>query len=140
MEPVLTVGGVLAAAPLPVERHLLDPYCQGHGCSDGLRDGTEVDVDCGGDCSKCAAGQRCNGPSDCDSAVCVGGTCQAASCTDGVINQGEANVDCGGPNCPGCADGQTCATDSDCAGGACLPTRLVEQVPNHAPTIAFGLA
>lgn len=57
-------------------------------CFNGIQDGDETEIDCGGSCRACA------------------------SCTDGILNQGEYKVsvdlaggtisDCGGPNCPGC--------------------------------------
>jgi len=45
-------------------------------CTDGIRNGSESDVDCGGTCTDCASGRRCNVGSDCQSGVCVSGICQ----------------------------------------------------------------
>jgi hypothetical protein len=40
-------------------------------CTNGVEDGTESDVDCGGlMCQKCTAGQKCEGASDCESNAC----------------------------------------------------------------------
>jgi hypothetical protein len=40
-------------------------------CKDGVRNGDETDVDCGGSCpSTCAEGQGCNVGTDCSSGVC----------------------------------------------------------------------
>jgi len=45
-------------------------------CVDGLKNGSETDVDCGGSCSvRCASGKRCATASDCVSAACSGGFC-----------------------------------------------------------------
>src|SRR5579871_3669701 len=44
-------------------------------CTDGLRDGDETDVDCGGSCPKCALGRHCSIASDCASGHCIGGLC-----------------------------------------------------------------
>jgi hypothetical protein len=45
-------------------------------CSDGVRNGAETDVDCGGgDCPPCGSGQGCSAGTDCASGVCTGGTC-----------------------------------------------------------------
>lgn len=44
-------------------------------CTDGQRDGTESDVDCGGDCSPCALTQGCADARDCASGTCVGHLC-----------------------------------------------------------------
>ncbi len=65
-------------------------------CSDGVQNGNETDVDCGGACL-CAAGQQCNNGSDCKSGQCDTGKC--ISCSDGKKNGDETAVDCGGPSC-----------------------------------------
>src|SRR5262245_41152408 len=39
-------------------------------CSDGLLNGTESDVDCGGSCAACGAGRVCDFNVDCASGVC----------------------------------------------------------------------
>ena len=60
----------------------------GELCGDGLLNGNEIDVDCGGpDCEPCP------------------------SCEDGLLNGEELGVDCGGPDCP------ACPTDGDCTNG-----------------------
>ncbi len=49
-------------------------------CTDGIQNGNETGVDCGGpDCPPCPP-----------------------SCTDGIQNGSETGVDCGGPDCPPC--------------------------------------
>jgi len=47
-------------------------------CNDGVRDGDESDVDCGGDAcvTRCLAGQTCNVNGDCASGICNYGICQ----------------------------------------------------------------
>jgi hypothetical protein len=42
-------------------------------CSDGVRNGKESDVDCGGDteCARCPASSHCSIPSDCASGQCI---------------------------------------------------------------------
>ena len=47
-------------------------------CDDGMLNGDETDVDCGGGCGPCPAGQICNASSDCGELSCVGGVCAAA--------------------------------------------------------------
>ncbi len=45
-------------------------------CEDGLHNGLESDVDCGGpNCSACLQGDDCSAGSDCASRFCDGGTC-----------------------------------------------------------------
>ena len=47
-------------------------------CTDGVRNGTETDIDCGGSCAAdCANGRLCSVNADCQSNNCVSGTCQA---------------------------------------------------------------
>lgn len=55
---------------VPITSTLID----GASCSDGVRAGSETDVDCGGYCAaKCAAGQTCLRDADCaGGAPCVG--------------------------------------------------------------------
>ncbi|MBV7269390.1 T9SS type A sorting domain-containing protein [Winogradskyella luteola] len=49
-------------------------------CMDGVQNGDETGVDCGGpDCPACPE-----------------------SCDDGILNNGEEQIDCGGPNCAPC--------------------------------------
>ena len=91
-------------------------------CADGLRNGDETDVDCGGpeaSCGRCDAGEHCAAATDCASGVCTAGVCQAPSCTDTVKNGAETDVDCGGGTCAGCTQGEDCNIGSDCAGGVC---------------------
>ena len=55
-------------------------------CSDGIMNGNETGVDCGGpECNACPP-----------------------SCTDGIMNGNETGVDCGGPQCNPCGSGGTC--------------------------------
>ncbi|MBK9734072.1 MAG: hypothetical protein IPO92_03505 [Saprospiraceae bacterium] len=49
-------------------------------CTDGIQNGSETGVDCGGTCPPCIV----------------------PNCTDGILNNGETSIDCGGPNCPAC--------------------------------------
>ncbi len=52
----------------------------GPTCSDGVQNGNETGVDCGGpDCPACP------------------------TCSDGVQNGNETGIDCGGPDCPACS-------------------------------------
>jgi hypothetical protein len=55
-------------------------------CTDGVKNGSETDIDCGGTCPRCATGKTCATRNDCASARCAGGTCQ--TCQD-------PNTDCG---------------------------------------------
>ena len=97
-------------------------------CSDGVKNGNETGVDCGGpDCSPCPANQGCNSDADCASGSCVNHICQSpATCSDGIKNGAETDVDCGGNQCTPCASGKQCFANSDClsnvcTGGICQP-------------------
>lgn len=89
-------------------------------CFDGIQNGDEIGVDCGG--------------SICDA---------CPTCSDGIQNGDEAGIDCGGSNCPACpscTDGVQNGNETgiDC-GGTCAPCAapcLISQILND--TIAFG--
>lgn len=50
--------------------------CEGGDlCANGVRDGDESDIDCGGGCDACALGQSCDSAADCASDGCAGGRC-----------------------------------------------------------------
>ncbi|MFO0759094.1 MAG: hypothetical protein U0359_21560 [Byssovorax sp.] len=85
-------------------------------CMDGVQNGSESDLDCGGNCSKCADGKLCNIGGDCTSGKCSGGKC--VSCSDGIKNGNETDVDCGG-SCNKCGQGKTCGDGNDCSNGKC---------------------
>jgi hypothetical protein len=52
-------------------------------CTDQLRDGDETDVDCGGSCGACVAGEHCSLAADCAGHACSAGTCgYPLSCAD----------------------------------------------------------
>ena len=101
------------------------------GCNNGVKDGRESDVDCGGSdatCARCADHRHCAHPSDCASGNCgvelLNGmpaiACLPATCSDGIKNGGESDVDCGGATtCPRCAISKTCTAPTDCQNGSC---------------------
>ena len=91
------------------------------GCSDGVKNGSESDIDCGGACGqKCSAGKSCQASSDCGSNICWNGACTAATANDSVKNGAETDVDCGGGSAPGCSIGKSCSVNGDCASATCL--------------------
>jgi hypothetical protein len=69
-------------------------------CGDRLKDGDEVDIDCGGSCGACPAGAACGSGADCQSETCDGSACAAPTCTDGVLDGFETSTD-DGEACPG---------------------------------------
>jgi plastocyanin len=50
--------------------------CAAATCNDGIQNGTETGVDCGGSCPKCN-GSACTSNTECVSTVCYAGTCVA---------------------------------------------------------------
>lgn len=127
-------NGAQAATTLP--RKILPPIHQlllqppPPTCSDGVKNGSETDRDCGGDCKPCADGLACSSASDCQSGMCNGQVCQAPSCVDNVKNGNETDNDCGGGTCRTCNAGQHCLASSDCSTGLCNPSsQLCELSP-----------
>lgn len=57
--------------------------CQAPACNDGLKNGNETDIDCGGSCGGCAGERACKLDTDCQSMSCQAGTCAAPSVTFG---------------------------------------------------------
>lgn len=95
-------------------------------CHDGVQNGSETDVDCGGGtCPKCSNGTTCKSGNDCVSMFCNKDSlkCVDSQCKDGFKDNGESDIDCGGGSttmCPTCADGKQCGTtDANCTSGVC---------------------
>lgn len=94
---VLSLGLFLLVSCQP-EENKIPP------CYNGVQDGNETGVDCGGsDCPPCSAtcddGIQNQGEQNID----CGGPCPpCATCFDGVMNGSETGIDCGGPTCPPC--------------------------------------
>lgn len=104
-------------------------------CSNGVKDLVEVDVDCGGQCGKCAQEKGCNSAIDCQSNYCnPNNVCAVPSCSDGWKNGNETGVDCGEtcPACP-CTENWSCGVWPECANS--LQTRTCTDL-NHCGTIS----
>ncbi|MBN9163565.1 MAG: hypothetical protein BGO98_17890 [Myxococcales bacterium 68-20] len=69
----------------PSERGTADAGPAGASCSNGVRDGDETDIDCGGaTCPACALGRACVAGRDCVSLACADAKCtNDAGCSDG---------------------------------------------------------
>ncbi len=91
----------------------------GPSCTNGAKDGTETDIDCGGSCStKCAEGKGCNVAGDCVTQACTNNKCVSA-CNNGIKDGTESDKDCGG-SCPTkCANQANCNTAADCVSNSC---------------------
>lgn len=88
-------------------------------CLDGMQNGMESDVDCGGRCPACDDGLSCDIGDDCLSHNCIHGVCGLPTCDDEQQNQNETDIDCGG-KCDPCELGQACEADDDCGSGMCF--------------------
>jgi len=103
--------------------------CQKASPTDGVLNGTETDIDCGGgdaSAARCADGKTCNAGDDCVSGVCdASRKCAVPTATDGVKNADESDVDCGGKltNAPKCAVGKACNAHVDCTTDGCDDTK-----------------
>ncbi len=110
-------------------------------CSDGLKNGVETDVDCGGGaCSACAVNKGCVSGTDCASTNCVGGFCvEAPTCSDNVKNGVETDVDCGGGACLACALNKRCVSGTDCASTNCAGGFCAEVPPTCTDGVKNGV-
>ena len=112
-------------------------------CADGIKNGAESDVDCGGgSCPRCQGGQICTSRTDCHTALCTGGTCQSCAaasdcgldsdgdmcfCRDNAAKPGErmcTRKTCklfSGGTCANCAAGEQCAPAGPGAIECCTP-------------------
>ncbi|MDI1476092.1 hypothetical protein [Polyangium sp. y55x31] len=105
-------------------------------CDDGVKNGTETDIDCGGECiARCQSGQACMVTADCV-AECKDGVCMD-SCSNGIKDGDESDVDCGGSCAQRCSAGQGCKIGADCdskvcINGACIAPTCNDGVQNGA--------
>ena len=90
-------------------------------CSDGIKNGAETDVDCGGGtCGKCTNQKACTASTDCSGGLCTNKICETApTCVDAKKNGAETDVDCGGGTCGKCIDQKACLAPTDCQSGIC---------------------
>jgi len=73
---------------------LRDAMDDGCGCKNGIKDGDESDVDCGGSCGSCVLGKTCNINSDCASGSCLTGICSTPTgCKELYPGHNDAGAD-----------------------------------------------
>lgn len=70
-------------------------------CTDGIKNGSETDVDCGGSCpTKCAENKTCAAPADCASGTCTNLKCTCALDPAVGSEQGTVGLFNGGADLP----------------------------------------
>jgi hypothetical protein len=92
------------------------------GCDDGVQNGDETDIDCGGSCAAdCDDGQGCLDGDDCVSMACDPDAmiCVDPTCTNGMQDGDETDLDCGGSCGSTCDGGEDCLVDLDCVSHDC---------------------
>ena len=102
-------------------------------CGDGVQNGSETGVDCGGGCQRCATGQGCSSPNDCASALCSGGTCQTCTVSPDTCGGG---CSCRQPDTGGssiCV--KNTGTGNSCESSACPPGEIC--INNVGPRECF---
>lgn len=101
---------------------------QGNSCGNGMKDGSETGLDCGGSCEACGLNQTCSVDTDCSSNFCLNSTCAETGCDDSVKNgpygNQETDIDCGGYCGATCELNSICNNDDDCMSGFCGPDDL----------------
>jgi hypothetical protein len=132
-DPAGTCGPVLPGKTDPDNRCTKGP-CDGNGacrCANGLQDGDETGIDCGGSCGKCLA-DACLADTDCASGHCVAGSqgnkvCCDQACTGTCMSCDQSSV---APTLVGhclpvivggqgaCPIGQGCSLQGLCTTGA----------------------
>lgn len=118
-----------------------DNACTDPSATDGVKNGTETDVDCGGtaptNAPKCLAAKACKIDDDCFWGKCGNGVC--GDDIKGVKDGDQTDVDCGGTQSPACDWTQGCQFDRDCQGtvagtnGTCGPDHTCLIGPSCAP-------
>ncbi len=81
-------------------------------CNDGIQNGNETGIDCGGSCPPCVT---CNDgiQNGNETGIDCGGSCPpCVTCNDGIQNGNETGIDCGG-SCPPCPISDYCTSQGN---------------------------
>lgn len=140
--PKCDVGKTCAAGPDCAQGVCTDTgeglKCQPPTNTDGVKNGNETGIDCGGNGNeKCPDGQGCLTQDDCANDFCnVKNFCSATNPPDGMKDGTETDVDCGGVGNVRCADLKACLIAADCKSSVC--TGNVCQVPTYTDGVKNG--
>lgn len=67
---------------IPYVGNSTNNYFRFFRCEDGVKNGAETDVDCGGLCAKaCGLSKTCTKSTDCTTKLCIRNKCQSKSCS-----------------------------------------------------------
>jgi len=102
-------------------------------CSDGKRNGSETDVDCGGSCALCALGMSCDSGTDCEGGNCEGGNCAVPGhCAHGWRDDpcGESCLERTQSDQRACELVLDCFVENDCGPATC--TGVTQVCGNNA--------
>lgn len=118
-----------------ITRYCDNGICAASSCTDGIQNGRETSIDCGGECSPCSKGSACEKDSDCETGNCEYGICtDLDTCKDELLtlSNKETDVDCGGEICINrCGGGMSCIEDFDCETGLkCMDDRCIPCLDN----------
>ncbi len=122
--PIEPSKGCTKAVDCPSKVCSAGGTCAAVTATDGVKNGDESDIDCGGaKAPKCDEQKACTAGADCVTGVCTdtgaGKQCQPPAPDDGAKNGDETDVDCGGLKAPKCTDGKSCKVRNDCANDVC---------------------
>lgn len=129
-------------------------------CTDGTKNGSETDTDCGGACQACERGEQCKEGADCITGFCTDGICCGVACKEsceqcapitGTCDRVQAGTDPGDQFCPGitnycdaqgrcssCSNKQLDSasgaheSDIDCGGPLCPPCKDAKKCSSSA--------
>lgn len=103
----------------------VDGLCGTATNADGVMNGTETDIDCGGgeptNAKKCPEGKGCKAPTDCVWGFCTNNVCEGHK--PGRKDGDQTDIDCGGTMSPACDWDKSCLVDDDCTSKACGDTK-----------------
>lgn len=104
-----------------------DNKCVPRSCADGVINGDETDIDCGGDeCNRCDYGELCGNDDDCRTLHCAAGVGEDGAALCGFCSENsqcKASHFCDkstGYCVDKLANGKVCTLDRQCASGQCV--------------------